>query len=247
MVVVSAIGAYVLWPRDGTPVSEEDALADFRERDDDHEAGGSSDLPEPGVYTYDAEGEERVRLGVLPTEERTIPSTVTAVVVADGDGCTTWTLNLLAEHVEDTTYCGTPDGTLAVEDHVKHQRIGPLSPEGTMACDPAALLVRGQSETTLACTLTLSGGPVEVTATLAGTSDRIGLATVVIDGEQVEAVELELSYDVTGDLSGSWAEHLWLHQQTGLPLRIERTLDLHGLATFSEQTSLALTSLEPAR
>ncbi len=50
---------------------------------------------------------------------------------------------------------------------------------------------------------------------------------------------------VTGDLTGTWDETTWWTDEH-LPVRIERTLDLSGPATFSETSKLQLTSLTPA-
>ena len=50
---------------------------------------------------------------------------------------------------------------------------------------------------------------------------------------------------MTGDLTGTWDETTWWTTEH-LPVRIERTLDLSGPATFSETSKLQLISLTPA-
>lgn len=61
VVCVLVAGAIVLWPRGTTEVSEQDAVEDFRARDATSTTVALSSSragPEPGVYTYAAEGEE---------------------------------------------------------------------------------------------------------------------------------------------------------------------------------------------
>lgn len=250
--VVVAVAAWSLWPRGAREVSEEEALEDFRSRtttaSSTADEAGSSDAPTtpaPGVYTYRATGEEEVKLGPLPTETRTLPETVTAVVVDDGDGCFTLTLNLFAEHTEDTRYCVADDGTVTLAEHVKHQRIGALSPTATVGCDPDVLVVPGSDTTDLRCDLSLAGGPATITAELVGTASTAAVEARTVGGTEVEATPLTIAYEVSGDLDGTWTETLWLAPDH-LPLRIERTLDLAGPATFTERSELDLVDLTPS-
>lgn len=249
-VLILALGAWAVWPRGTTEVSEQDALDDFRDREPgpstkaDEDAVATSVVPEPGVYRFRATGEEEVKLGPLPAETRPFPEAVTAVVVDRGDGCFEITVNLFAEHTEDTRYC-TDDGALTLDAHTKHQQIGALSPTATMTCDPATVVAPDQEEHDLACTLELSGGPAAISASLTGTAVRGEPEERTVGPETVEATPVTVSYEVTGDLAGTWTETLWL-TGTNMPVRIERTLDLTGPATFSERSELDLESLTPA-
>lgn len=238
--LVVIVAAWTFWPRGTNEVSEEDAVEDFRERNDaegDQSAGG---VPAPGVYTFRATGGEDVRLGPLPTQHRTLPDTVTAVAVDLGDGCFDWTVNLFEEHTETTRFCVDDGGALALDHHEKHQQIGALSPTASMTCDPATL-VDGAD---LACELDLSGGPASITASLAGTVTAGASTSVTVGEEEVDVVPLTVDYTVSGDLSGSWTETLWLTEDH-LPVRIERALDLSGPATFTEDSDLELVDLTP--
>src|SRR5690606_4553356 len=83
VVVVAAAVAFLLWPRGTTEISGKDAVEDFREKkstDTTATDGQGTGTPTPGVYTYSAEGQERVKLGPLPAQDRPLPATVTAVV-----------------------------------------------------------------------------------------------------------------------------------------------------------------------
>lgn len=244
-VVVAAAVAFLLWPRGTTEISEKDAVEDFREKkstDTTATEGKGTGTPAPGVYTYSAEGQERVKLGPLPAQDRPLPSTVTAVVTDTGPGCFQWTVNLFAEHTEDTTWCTNP--SLRMEEHAKHQTIGAISPTATMTCDPNQLPAAGGTPTELPCTLKLSGGPMSVTATFTGTATAKAGEAVDVGGTKVETTPIEIRYPVSGDINGTWVETTWWSRDH-LPIRVTRALELAGTASFTENTTLQLTSLEP--
>lgn len=241
--------AFVLWPRGTTEVSEQEAVEDFRARDLSSTTAAPSSprtVPEPGVYTYAAEGEEKVKLGPLPAATRPLPTKVTAVAVDAGESCFDWTINLFAEHTEDTRWCTDP--ALRLDGHTKHQQIGALSPTATMVCDPNQMpdtTSASGAATKLSCTLKMSGGPASITASLAGTATRNEPTTIEIDGAELAVTPVNVNYAASGDLKGTWDETTWWTDEH-LPVRIERTLDLSGPATFSETSKLQLTSLTPA-
>jgi hypothetical protein len=248
VVIVAGVGAFVAWPRGGTPVTRTEALADLRDRTGaERERPQSAGIPASGVYTYSSTGRETVKLGPLPTEARPYAKTMYVTVVDSVEPeCWVTTLNLLDQHTEDTTYCADGDGRLRIAEHRKHQQVGALKPTATMTCDPDLISRPKATSSELACSLTLSTGPLDVHASLAGTSRVTRNASVPVDGRDVAAVLVDLRYTVTGDLTGSWRERLWLADDDWLPLRIERALDLKGLATFTEQSKLRLESRAPA-
>lgn len=295
---------WVAWPRGTTEISHDDALEDFRS---DYVAGDSADgsdagtvatddssarpaTPEPGVYTYTAEGGERVKLGPFPAEDRPLPASVSIVVSApragtDSDSstdettgatgntrCFDWTLNLFAEHTEATTWCIDDSGTLRMAAHTKHQSVGALSPTATVKCDPDVIIDPGTRESGLGCDLRLEGGPAAITAKMVGTATALPTERLTLgrsgagdtnsnstpsnntdsnntDSNNTEAIEttpLEITYTVSGDLSGTWSEKLWLSHDM-LPVRIVRSLELRGPAAFTEHSTLELTQLSPTR
>lgn len=253
VVLIAGGLTYVLWPRGTTQVTEEDAVEDYRAQGDASDDGsptspaeGERGTPEPGVYTFAATGEEVVKLGPLPAETRPFPATVTAVAVDAGGGCFDWTLNLFAEHTEDTRWCTDP--ALRLTSHTKHQRIGALSPTATMSCDPDVVRPEDATDGTtadLSCRLQLSGSPASIAATLTGTATTGATETVVVGGDDVQATPVAVRLTVSGDLTGSWDETTWWTAEH-LPVRIDRSLALSGLANFTETSKLELTSLEPS-
>src|SRR3546814_19363138 len=66
-----------------------------------------------------------------------------------------------------------------------------------------------------------------------------------IGDQSVETTPLTVAYEVSGDLTGTWTETLWL-TETFLPAKIERSLDLSGPATFVEHSELTLLDLSPS-
>lgn len=251
VIVVGGVAAWTFWPRGTNEVTEEEALDDFRERtvSSTTVATGTDEapgVPAPGVYTFTAEGSEEVKFGPLPAQTRPLPETITVVVIDRGDGCFEYTVNFFAEHTEDTAWCVGADGELTLDGHTKHQRIGSLSPTANLTCDPAVLIASGArpGESPLACDLALSGTPISIGSTLTGTASLAAPEPLSIGGDEVDARPLTIDYDVTGDLSGSWTETIWL-DENHLPLRIERDLSLSGPATFSEESRLDLVDRTP--
>lgn len=251
MAAVVGVAVWWFWPRDTTAVTEHEALADFRDRAGTTTTAATGDtagttraVPRPGVYTYAAAGREIVKLGPFPEERRPLPDEVTAVVVDEGAGCFSFRLNLFAEHTEDTRYC-TSNGSLELASHEKHQRIGALSPTATMNCEQGVLMVPGETERPLRCTLELAGGPMKVKADFSGSATAGEAELLKVGAESVEVTPLMVRYDVTGSVSGTWSETLWLTAEH-LPVRIERNLKLSGPANFDEKVDLELTDLTPS-
>ncbi len=249
------VAGLVFWPRGTTEISVDQAVDDFRERtstttgaagDDGPTAAAPEGATRPaaGVYRYEATGSEEVKLGPLPAENRPFPETVTAVAVDAADGCFDWTVNLFAEHTEDTRWCRDADG-LRLTSHVKHQKIGALSPTATLSCqDDRVPLVAG-SEADLACELVLDGGPASMRATLTGSASAAAAEEIVVGEKGISATPVTVTFAVSGDLTGSWVETTWWSPQ-GLPVQVERKLDLAGVATFKESSRLTLVDLVPS-
>lgn len=250
-VLVVAGLAFLLWPRGTTRITEREAVESFRDRDRSSttvELDLHRSTPRPGVYTYAAEGHEEVKLGPMPTQSRPFPTTITATAVDAGRGCFEWTVDLFAEHTEDTRWCTDP--VLQLVSHTKHQTVGPLTPTFTMTCDPDALTTdqtgNGADTTTdISCTLTVGGGPVSVDTTIHGTATRSGRhETIEVAGTDVSTTRIAVHFPVTGTINGTWDETTWWSDDH-LPVKVERSLDLSGPATFKESSTLRLTSHAP--
>lgn len=297
-VVVATLG-FVLWPRGGTPITSEKALADFRSstRSGSHRApalgattapvtpdpsaapaGGGSEpgaapvepgsagdhssaqagqgatatpgslsrVPAAGVYAYSAEGYERVSIG--PAEQtRQLASTVTATVRPSGR-CWTFTHSLFVEHTEDTTYCIADGGSLSLEGHTKHQKVGVVTATADMGCDPATVVPGSAAGSIWEATCRMeTHTPVFTAGTIhRGTTAVVGTEAVDVAGRAVQAWHVRIRRNVSGDLTGFWHEDVWFAHADGLPLRIVRNAELRGPATFREESTFSLRSLNPS-
>lgn len=245
-VVLIGMAAWILAPRSSDEITGEQAVKEFRERNEESTttiAGRST--PEPGVYTFTAVGQESVKLGPLPAENRVLGTTITGISEDDGADCFRWTFNMFAEHTESTRYCADGEDALLLDVHTKNQRLGGLSPVVTMTCDPNRLPLHADENAELRCRLEVSGGPVAVTAEISGKATAAEPETLDVGGSDVEAVPVTIDLPVSGDVNGQWTETVWWGPNN-LPVKFERTFDLQGPASFQEQTSLVLTSLVPA-
>jgi hypothetical protein len=97
-----------------------------------------------------------------------------------------------------------------------------------------------------ACTGTTDSDE-SVTDDVAGIEILETEATITIDGEDTAVVRARTSDTLSGDQTGAEHGEWWLDATTGLPLRvsIEATLS-GGLADYSEQFDLELSTLTPA-
>jgi len=250
--VLIGVIAWLAWPRGTTEVTKKEALNRFRRSDRSTtsvaasaEAEATSRVPAAGVYTYDATGTENAKIGPFPAQNRTLPETVTAAAVDASGGCFDFTLNLFAEHTEDTRWCRDGE-SLRLERYVKHQKVGAITFTVTVKCDPAVFVkdLDSAGSAKVSCKLSVEGGPFSVSAELPGEATWGDSETMAIGGTDVEVRRLAIRYPVTGSVNGEWDETIWLDQRL-LPVRIERSLHLAGPATFDEASKLTLRSLSP--
>lgn len=241
--VVGAGAAYVFWPRPATPITEEDALAQFRAELGDATAAG--DIP-AGVYRYAASGEEAVSIGGVPIPSRTVPELVTLVVRPEG-ACTRLTLNLMAEHTESSTYCRDADGDLVLVAQSKFQQVAGFTTTGASECTEGDLGRPGGEARPVQCTLRLEVAGTTLVMDLIGTARWEPAQSIEVAGEPRTGERLVLDLTASGDLAGHWIERQWLDRELGVPLRIERDIVLDGPGRFAEATTLDLLALEPNR
>lgn len=261
---VAGIGAVVFWPRGGTPVGHDEAVEQFREQAGSDPADTSTavdpsapTLPEPGAYRYRSSGQETVKLAVLPEETRVLGDEVTVTVAAPSrveatgttpaGSCSESTLHLFTQHRDVNVVCANAE-SVWLQSHTKHQQIGALSPVASLTCSDGILIDRSTASgsSPLACSMTVQGGPVEVTTQLTGTSTWSAPVDLDVDGRAVRAVPVEIRFDAVGSVSGPWVERWWLAEHDLLLVKMERELSLAGPATFSENLSLELLSVTPS-
>lgn len=93
---------------------------------------------------------------------------------------------------------------------------------------------------------------VQEGADAANRLEILGVETVVVGGQSVEAVHSRATSEVTGGASGSSQIESWVHPETGLTLKRISVLDGSedgpgGKVSYHEEYTLVLQSLEPRR
>ena len=93
---------------------------------------------------------------------------------------------------------------------------------------------------------------VQEGADAANRLEILGVETVVVGGQAVEAVHSRATSQVTGGASGSSKIESWVHPETGLTLKRISVLDGSedgpaGKVSYHEEYTLVLQSLEPRR
>lgn len=239
---VAGATAFVFWPRTPTAITEQQAIDQFRgETPSVGESLGSG--PVPGVYTYDVDGTEQIKMGPLPLPERDIPDTVTGVVRPVGE-CFTFDLNLMAEHTESTWLCPGPDGSLSMPQQTKAEKVPGFDVNIRNECAPSTLLSPTEAELPLTCTEVFDVSGLVLTIHLEGTARSEPGGDVEVGGTTVATTRLVISFDATGDLSGTQVEEWWLTPEH-LPVRMTRTIRLTGPGQFEETSTLVLRGLQP--
>jgi hypothetical protein len=239
--LVAGAAAFLYWPRPPTPITEEEALRDFRDRTDGSVATAG---PPPGVYSYDAEGTEDISIGPIPLPTRDIPEVVTIIVQPATDGCYRSTLNLMSEHTETTTWCLGAGRTRAFQRQEKQEQVPGFHVTAVTDCDPATVMAPDTTTTEVRCTLHMDVSGLSLTVDLSGTATVEPGGDVEVGGTTVATRRLVLAMDATGDLSGHWREEHWLTDDL-LPVRLVRDVVLRGPGDFDEQSTLTLRSLRP--
>lgn len=274
VVAVAAVAvAMVAWPRGGTAVEKDKAVTDYRQNSStgdkpkiestDEAKVKAPSIPATGVYAYSAVGQEEVKLGPFPADTRVFPTEIVASVTDDpaaasttgakGERCFDYELNLIAEHVEKTTYCAqavkdSKDSNgfqLTIAAHTKNMKMGPASPVATLACDPVIVIAQGVNKSDIPCTLKLGGGPMEVNAEMKGTLTVGAPEAIDVGGTSVQASLVSITYLAAGKVSGPWSEKIWMSVDNWLPVKIVRDVNLQGPASIRETSELTLKSLEP--
>lgn len=250
LVLVVVGGLWFFLGRDqAQELSDSDAVADFR-------AGGGESVeddgrPVAGVYAATASGNESIG---LPGFDESLGPSAPVTVTYDDSGCYTYRADFNSHHWRSWTFCPTDTATFSLQ-HLESwtARKAPaldIATLSTYTCDtPIDFLwpdmASGDSRTG-ACTgttdsddsVTDDDGELEVLDTE---------ETITIDGEDISAVHLRTSDTLSGAQTGSEHGEWWLDATTGLPLRVSVESALGGgLADYSEQFDLELSTLTPA-
>jgi len=253
LVVVLVVAGAVVWLARGRarPVTVEEARQRLRPG---ATIAPGADRPSPGVYEYRGSGVERLTLPPLSQPEGpTLPGTVTL----RPDGCWTFRIDYSTNHWQTWTYCRR-NGDLEEGGGQSWQRwmIGPtaFTNLSTFVCDAGTMVlpsarVPGQ-EWPARCTGTSDS--VKGVATSSGPYRFVGEDRLDVGGTPVTAAHFLRLRDMTGAQQGTERSDVWFADDTGLPIRNERSIRVRtdtpiGSSTYTETGEFSLVSAVPHR
>ena len=238
---------------DARPVGE--AVEEFR--------SSTSQRPDPdalpgelsiGVYRLEGEGKEAIS---IPPVEQADGSTMPMTIAAGTDGCRTIRIDYNEAHWQNWSLC--PEGrTLMETGGLTFQRwdFGSIVVENlsTFVCDPAVPFVVLDAEPgdvfDRSCTGTNDQIPGSTVSS--GKLSVVGIESIDVDGEAIEAMHVRLHNDLTGAQTGTEDLELWFSTTDGLPLRGVRSVTVDsdspiGTITYTEEGTWQLSSTVPQR
>ncbi len=197
-------------------------------------------LPGDGVYAYATEGYETVSLGGARHD---YPERTFAIIEAQG-GCE-WTFDhrILEEKRTVNTFChdGPQQRVLRYDGWITF--FGSTA-ESHYTCEGARADRRDQpgARHTSECT--------DGSATTSDVTTYVGMQEMVIGGVKVQAMAYRIETKVTGSVTGTSSQAVWLRPSDGLPLRIERDTDTSAhefgaQVDYVEHAVFELESLNP--
>jgi hypothetical protein len=209
--------------------------------------------PPEGVYVMEGEGREAISFPPVSQDDgATIPATITH----RPGGCWTFMLFYNEAHWQDWELCPDGDDLVETQGHT-FQRwdfgLTTVENRSTFVCvPPTPFLVRhaeGGSAWDRSCDGT--NDTVEGTTTSAGTLTYVGVESLSISGESLEALHFNRHNTLSGAQTGEDDTDLWFSMIDGMPLRGERDVLVEsdspvGEVTYTEQGWWQLTSIIPA-
>jgi hypothetical protein len=206
-------------------------------------APASYELPSEGVYAYKARGRESV--SVLGAHHD-YPSEIFATVRHLG-GCKWEHRNqVIAEHVDTRTLCSEAGRYKQIQQTRDIEFFGQREAP-SLSCKPAqvhhSVGDKAGAKTTANCT-DGEGTKAVVVRTYTGAE------TIKVGGRPVDALRIELHSTMSGKTNGTADDRLWIHPQTAMTLRWDRTVDTMATAygaqvRYVEDASFVLESLDP--
>ncbi len=255
-VFVLAGGAFVAfrWSQRGAhEASTADAIAQYR-RDQGHNAGAGFLRPASGVYTYRAQGSERI--SVLGTTQQWGPTAPATVTRGTGE-C--WALRIAynTNHWEEQRYCPTRTGLLDLGQRI-HQSfdfgVTNVGDTNVITCRPPgeAIRIAAQPGDSWRQSCTGRSGDQKTTVTSAGRNTFVGIEPVPVGGKAVPALHYRQRRTLSGDQTGTEDTELWFALDDGMVLRSTHDARVVspspvGDVTFVERGTITLLSRVPRR
>jgi hypothetical protein len=228
VVLLTATGALFLrrWHDRGPEAASVSAAVD-RFRSSSTSAAPSRDLtPEPGVYTYRGEGEER--LSFMSTSQSQGPA-LPATLTVSADGCWAFEIEYNSFHRQRWDWCADANRLLehGGTTRQKFDFVAFKMAETTVSvCDPPVVAF-DLTATPGAYFPTYCAGHSETTGTdmtSAGTTRFVGREHLTIAGHKIPALHYVTDRTISGEQTGHEHVEMWFSPSNGLPVRNERVI-----------------------
>jgi hypothetical protein len=240
IVVLAAAGA-ALWvwqtARSSDPVSEEEALSQYREG-----AGGPSALrpgvPREGVYTYRQSGSERGGVGPVSIR-RGLPGEARYVVTASAGGFQEQ-LSLSEQHIEGVRFRVTPEGSRATWRRTDVTFVGVGRDDRRELRPPPLHLPRR-----LPVGRTWSGRYTAGALPVSYRGEVVRREAVEVEGARLASVVVRTTSETGGAHPGTRTDTFWWSPRLALPLRWSIDMDIRGTVSLDMTSDLLLQSVRP--
>ncbi|HEX6424884.1 MAG TPA: hypothetical protein VFZ79_15480 [Acidimicrobiales bacterium] len=255
VVVVGGVVAVVVLRDPARPVSVEDAVDTYRDRDDVADGDGGAHAtgapPPAGVYVYTTTGSEKV--DALGGITHTYPATSTITVTADGDGCLAFRWAPLEQRRDEEVLCPDDDGGWSRVSTTLHHSFLDQDETRVSACDGPGFVPAPDGDGELAWSCESEGSGRSGESLAEGTGRVVGTDTVAVEGVERAALHVRYEDEVTGETAGSGTLDRW-YARDRFPLLLREVSSatsssetVIGTVTYQEDYELVLASWEPQR
>jgi hypothetical protein len=238
LLALTGVGIW-LWQSasSSSPVSEEDALASFRESGGPA-VGARPGVPRAGVYTYRQSGTERGEAGPVGIT-RDLPEEARYVVTPTPEGFEE-ELSLSEEHIEGVRFRMTPEGSRAVWRRTDVTFVG-IGRDDRRELRPPPLHMPRRP----AVGRTWSGRYVAGELPIAYRGEVLRREAVVVGGRRLPAVVVRTVSDTGGAHPGRRTDTFWWSPTLALPLRWTIDMEIRGTVSLDTTADLRLEAAEP--
>lgn len=258
IVAVLVVGGVVFWAviwrnRGADEASRSEVLERFRSEQRSTEETADLLRPAPGVYSYQADGEEG--LSILNTRQRWGPA-MPATVVRGENGCWNLRLEYSTLHWREFRYCADQRVLDEVGGTIYQAfDFGAVVGETTeFVCDPPVPSIRLDAGSGDHWPARCTGETVTQKSTVVseGTNTFVGHEQVDIGGTSVDALRYRQERTLSGAQTGDEVTEYWYAARDGMMLRCTHRATVVspspiGDVTFSASGSFRLSSLDPTR
>jgi hypothetical protein len=241
VLVAVVVGSYVFRPQPGAR-SIRSAVKSFQATTTTVPTPKRFALPPAGVYRASGSGFEQI---AVPPDTIHDSAVMPVSVTYLADGCWRWHLDYNTAHWHEYDFC-PEDGRLLLEAQRNSLTLNlgltSVSNLATFTCNPPSPIVveSPRPGEVFAHSCTGTNTAVSGTSTAAGPVTIVGVRTVKVGTQAVQAIEMTREQTIVGGQSGTLDETWWFATSTGMPLEESR---VYHLSTKSPVGSIAYTEI----